>query len=188
MIQWEDPRRSGGGAEGGQSSLSYAGGEESWRRAGLPTRRSERRQLRNSVAAAVWVGMRVPGVRGAIYRAVVVTWACVPVMEGRRDHCRGLRAGVARGLKERDDRWARWGSEGERGDARAVSGCGAGLLDARGGWAERERTGERREMGRGGTDWASALGPCGRKKRADWAAGKGWAGRAWGLGVLGWIS
>ena len=43
------------------------------------------------------------------------------MMEGRRDHCRGLRAGVARGLKERDDRWARRGSEGERGDARAVS-------------------------------------------------------------------
>ena len=123
--------------------------------------------------------------RGAIYRAAVVTWACVPVMEGRRDHCRGLRAGVARGLKERDDRWARRGSEGERGDARAVSGCGAGLLGARDGWAERERTGERREMGRGGTGWASVLGPCGRKKRADWAAGKGWAGLGLGFGGLG---
>ena len=100
--------------------------------------------------------------RGAIYRAAVVTWSCVPGMEGRRDRGRGLWAGVARGLKERDDRWARRGSEGERGDARAVSGCGAGLLSARGGWAERERT--EGKKGDGPRAWAAGERGCG------WAA------------------
>ena len=119
------------------------------------------------------------------------TWACAPVMEGRRDHCRGLRAGVARGLKERDDRWARRGSEGERGDARAVSdrwgrrlrrvARGASPDVERASRAERgaERWAER-DAARGGTglvqrSWAEAgaaweqagareLGPCGSRK------------------------
>ena len=36
------------------------------------------------------------GSRGAICRAAVVTWACMPGMEGRRDCGRGSRPGVAR--------------------------------------------------------------------------------------------
>ena len=51
---------------------------------------------------------------------------------------------------------------GERGDARAVSGCGAGLLSARGGWAERERTGGKK--GDGPRAWAAGERGCG------WAA------------------
>ena len=95
---------------------------------------------------------------------------------GRSVAGRGAQAGVERGRKRLLARWAA---------ARKGSGCDAGLLGARGGWAMCERTGERRGMGRGETGWASALGPCGRKKRADWAAGKGWAGLGLGFGGLG---
>ena len=61
----------------------------------------------------------------------------------------------------------------------AVSGRGAGLLGARGGWAERERTGGKREMGRGERE--NGLGRL--------RSGRGGVGLAAGLGwALSWVS
>ena len=80
------------------------------------------RQLWNSVAAAVWGGMSVPGVRVAIYRAAAVTWACVPGMEGRRDCGRGSRPGVARARETE----LPVGPGCQRGEAGTRQGAGAG--------------------------------------------------------------
>jgi hypothetical protein len=84
-----------------------------------------------------------------------------------------------------------------RGDALAASGCGAGLLSARGGWAERERTGGKK--GDGPRAWAAARRQAVGAGRAGesgpkWPAGREredglelvgfWAGLEWGLGLV----
>jgi len=132
LLSWDSGaagRRGRGGAGGGGSAEREAA-------------------ARVRVAARAWMAGYGGGQGLLIGRRPI--WACAPVMEGRRDHCRGLRAGVARGLKERDDSWARRGSEGERGDARAVSGGDAGLLGARGAdrWGRRLRRVARAERAR----------------------------------------
>ena len=66
-----------------------------------------------------------------------------------------------------------------------MSGRGAGLLGARGGWAERERTGGKREMGRGERERAGpperVLGRHREKERGE-GSGPGF-GLGWDLGL-----